>query len=120
MSKVRGLSYNIVVIRDEQGRSALMLTSYHGHSHCVSPLIRSGAGLEDTDTEGLTPLTHAIINNQLQSAAVLLQAGANVNCSDKSGRSGLDIAIYQAGVIKWTFFADSITLTLTLEQLDGS
>ena len=84
-----------VGVRDDQGRTVLMVTCHHGHCHCIPTLIRSGAELEDTDNEGLTPLTHAIINNQLPSAGVLLQSGANVNCSDKSGRSGLDIAIYQ-------------------------
>jgi len=84
-----------VHVKDDRGRSVLMICSSHGHIDIIECLINAGVDLEENDNEGLTPLTHAIINDQTASAAVLLKSGANVNSLDYSGRSPLDVAIYQ-------------------------
>ena len=53
--------------------------------------------MAEADTEGLTPLTAAILGDQAEAAAVLVaQAGPGIlEAVDTSGRSALDIAIYQ-------------------------
>jgi ankyrin repeat protein len=45
--------------------------------------------------QGITPLTHAIINGRHEIAQCLLSGGANVNAVGSSGRSPLDLAVYQ-------------------------
>merc|ERR1719445_110701 len=53
-----------VHVKDDRGRSVLMICSSHGHIDIIECLINTGVDLEENDNEGLTPLTHAIINDQ--------------------------------------------------------
>ncbi|XP_064631012.1 ankyrin repeat domain-containing protein 55-like [Lineus longissimus] len=51
--------------------------------------------LETPDTEGLTPLGHAVMAQQLECMKILVKIGANINAQDNFGRSFLSIVAYQ-------------------------
>ncbi|TPX32280.1 hypothetical protein SmJEL517_g04573 [Synchytrium microbalum] len=48
-----------------------------------------GAGLDDVDADGCTPLLLAVVNKAIQTVETLLELGANVNLADNSGNTPL-------------------------------
>ncbi|XP_039211409.1 ankyrin repeat domain-containing protein 55 [Crotalus tigris] len=56
---------------------------------CEDPSI-----LECCDSEGSTPLMHAISGRQLDTVKLLLKMGANINTQDARGRTSLSLATY--------------------------
>ncbi|XP_078095880.1 ankyrin repeat domain-containing protein 55 [Mustelus asterias] len=50
--------------------------------------------LECCDSEGSTPLMHAISGRQLDTVKLLLKMGASINTEDASGRTALSLATY--------------------------
>ncbi|KAG8508254.1 Ankyrin repeat and SOCS box protein 1, partial [Galemys pyrenaicus] len=59
----------------------LRLAATAGHSHCVDFLIRKGAEVDLVDVKGQTALYVAVVNGHLESAQILLEAGADPNGS---------------------------------------
>nr|XP_006819555.1 PREDICTED: ankyrin repeat domain-containing protein 55-like [Saccoglossus kowalevskii] len=58
--------------------------------------------LEYQDTQGMTPLTHAVAGEQLETMKLLVKMGASINTQDVQGRTPLSVAAYQgwyAGVV---------------------
>ena len=76
-------------VRDERGRSLLHIVASLGHCSILRRLLEARTDLDlasETDSEGLTPLTSAILWDQAEAAAVLLghsgpailEAGLNI------------------------------------------
>ncbi|XP_054426881.1 ankyrin repeat and SOCS box protein 1 isoform X2 [Pteronotus mesoamericanus] len=59
----------------------LRIAATAGHGHCVDFLIRKGAEVDLVDVKGQTALYVAVVNGHLESARILLEAGADPNGS---------------------------------------
>lgn len=68
----------------EAQRTALIEAARTGNNTILSFLIRSGAGIGETDSNGLTALAHAVEVGNVKAVRALLRAGANpaTPCSD--------------------------------------
>ena len=73
--------------------TALMYAARDGAPEAARALARGGADLNGPDPEGTTALVRAIINSHYDTAAVLLEEGANPNISDGSGMAALYAAV---------------------------
>ncbi|UKZ73418.1 hypothetical protein TrVFT333_001065 [Trichoderma virens FT-333] len=88
---------------DTYGRSALSWAAGNGFHGAVKLLIsrwrgfrllsRVGARVDSVDRDGLTPLSHAILNSHVAAAKLLLKAGARVDTKDGIGGTPLSYAI---------------------------
>lgn len=77
---------------DELG-SWLSLASAEGSHGCMGVLVRSGANVNFQSDDGESPFSYACANNQLESARLLHDAGAEVNALLSSGLTPLDCAV---------------------------
>lgn len=68
---------------DDQGRTALQLASFDGHTETVAWLIQRKAEINHLDQAGRTALMYASTGPNLDTVAGLLAAGAEVNLADK-------------------------------------
>ncbi|XP_013918554.1 PREDICTED: ankyrin repeat domain-containing protein 55 isoform X3 [Thamnophis sirtalis] len=67
----------------------------NGDINTLTTVIREDPSiLECCDTEGSTPLMHAISGRQLDTVKLLLKMGANINTQDGRGRTSLSLATY--------------------------
>ena len=78
-----------------KGQSALMWAAAEGHSDIVSTLVKHGADVKMTTSNGFTPLLFAARSGDLETARILLEAGADPNESTK--RHGNALVIASAG-----------------------
>ncbi|XP_070592472.1 ankyrin repeat domain-containing protein 55 [Erythrolamprus reginae] len=67
----------------------------NGDINTLTTVIREDPSiLECCDSEGSTPLMHAISGRQLDTVKLLLKMGANINTQDARGRTSLSLATY--------------------------
>uniref|UniRef100_A0A670YPR3 Ankyrin repeat domain 55 n=1 Tax=Pseudonaja textilis TaxID=8673 RepID=A0A670YPR3_PSETE len=67
----------------------------NGDINTLTTVIREDPSiLESCDSEGSTPLMHAISGRQLDTVKLLLKMGANINTQDARGRTSLSLATY--------------------------
>ena len=59
----------------------------------MQALISQGASINESDSDGKTPLMHAICKKQTQTARALINMGTNINMRDKNCYSALSHAI---------------------------
>jgi ankyrin repeat protein len=83
--------------RDREGRTALIWATKGTPSGPISPelvplLIAEGSELEARDREGGTPLLYAVMRGDVESARLLIEAGADVNAR-MGNLSSVDIAL---------------------------
>ena len=75
-------------------QTPLMFAAREGCAACVPLLVAAGAQVDAKDVDDeLTPLIMALINGRYDAAGALIQAGADVNLSDKLGRLPLYSAV---------------------------
>jgi ankyrin repeat protein len=79
-------------IADVHGVTPLMLASQLGFFEGVQTLITAGARVDEPNEAGETPLISAVHRRDTQMMRVLLQAGADPDRADNSGRSARDYA----------------------------
>ena len=98
-------------VRDDRGGSLLHLAASQGHCSILRRLLAANTdlGVAEADSEGLTPLTSAILGDQVEAAALLLAhcGPAILEAQDRSGRRALDIAIYQGSPAMVELLLDS-------------
>ena len=56
-----------------------------GHSRCVNSLLKTVADVNASSMEGVTPLTRAARNGDIDILTELIKSGADVNLSDVRG-----------------------------------
>ncbi|XP_069483397.1 ankyrin repeat domain-containing protein 55 isoform X2 [Ambystoma mexicanum] len=67
----------------------------NGDVNTLTAVIREDPSiLEYCDSEGCTPLMHAVSGRQLDTVKLLLKMGANINTQDACGRTSLSLATY--------------------------
>ncbi|KAL6077642.1 Cytohesin-4 [Balamuthia mandrillaris] len=81
---------SLVEAADDQGMTPL----HHAVEHvsCVKLLLEEKAEVDCQDFEGKTPLYYAVLNGFKDSAALLMDRGADPNLCDKTGVSPSDVA----------------------------
>ena len=75
------------------GMTALMYAAREGCTECARALVEGGADPDAGDPRNVTPLLTALNNLHFDVAAVLLDAGANVDKFDRWGRTPLYAAV---------------------------
>lgn len=88
-------------VTNEHGLTELHLAAYHGELDWVQNCLRGDLNVHARDKDGFTPL-HWLVDMGMvgdasereQIALALLEAGADVNACDTSGRSVLTVAEY--------------------------
>ena len=90
--EVLGSSYNIT---DSDGNSPVhIVVKSHAPKDILQLLIDEGYPLDTKNSSGYTALTYAIEDNDIQTALILLENGANpFQLIDKKGRNGVSIAL---------------------------
>ncbi|CAM9785150.1 unnamed protein product [Discosporangium mesarthrocarpum] len=84
---------------DISADSALHWAAYKGHVQVLVMLLKMGLDVEERDAFGQTPLHLASLRGNLEAVEYLvLEANANVEVVDKSGKSPLDLAIKKGGL----------------------
>jgi ankyrin repeat protein len=73
--------------------TALLYAAREGCAECARLLVESGADPDLGDPRNVTPLNNALNNSHFDVAAVLLDAGANVDKFDRWGRTPLYTAV---------------------------
>uniref|UniRef100_A0A5F8GA89 Ankyrin repeat domain 55 n=1 Tax=Monodelphis domestica TaxID=13616 RepID=A0A5F8GA89_MONDO len=68
----------------------------NGDVNTLTAVIREDPSiLECCDSEGCTPLIHAVSGRQVDTVKLLLKMGANINTQDSCGRTSLSLATYE-------------------------
>jgi ankyrin repeat protein len=71
------------------GFSALLYAAREGCTDCVSVLAEAGANIDQTTAEDISGVVLALINGYYDTAIALLEAGANPDIYDYTGRGAL-------------------------------
>lgn len=89
----RGVNVN-AIIDTVSGETVLHKAARNGCTELLKPLLYSGANINSKDNENLTPLQYALCGNHINTAIILIQAGADVNdvSSNFYGQSALHFA----------------------------
>ena len=69
------------------GNTALIQTTYNGHTDMVKWLIKIGSPLDAKSNDGKTALMRAVYKEHKEIVKALLDAGADVNIPNKSGKT---------------------------------
>ena len=78
--------------KNNDGESAIILSTTIRLNKEFYCLIELGADINDVTNDGQTPLTISLKNGNKELSKFLIEHGANVNVVDKRGQSALDIA----------------------------
>ena len=78
---------------DRGGFTALLYAAREGCAECVRRLAAGGADLNQHDADRATPLILALMSLHFDTAATLIEAGADINKWDLYGQSPLYVAI---------------------------
>lgn len=89
LARTSGLS---VDLRDDAGRTALMLAADVGKVALIDLLLEAGADVNAADRHGRTPLLYAAACQQFEAVKRLLDAGADAGVRDMEGHSAGDLA----------------------------
>jgi ankyrin repeat protein len=71
------------------GFSALLYAAREGCTGCVSVLVNAGANIDQTTAEDISAVVLALINGHYDTAIALLEAGADPDIYDYTGRGAL-------------------------------
>jgi ankyrin repeat protein len=72
--------------------SELLDAAVEGETQKIQRLLKKGANIEATDSDGWTALMLATYNEHAPTCALLLEKGANIEAKDNIGRTALMIA----------------------------
>ncbi|KAI9148346.1 Ankyrin repeat domain-containing protein [Paramyrothecium foliicola] len=73
--------------------SVLHIAAQEGHEHIVRMLLQHGVDCNEHDSDGLTPLMHATIQDHLDVINLLLVHGARIGEVDRENRTALHWAV---------------------------
>jgi ankyrin repeat protein len=81
--------------RDQNGKTALVAASQHGHTDLVKLLLDKGASINARTTSGTTAFQYAAQNHHIDTLKLLYTRGADVNAVDRLEYSPLRVAVTQ-------------------------
>lgn len=84
--------------RPDGGLTPLLFAAREGCAECVAALVEGGANPDFANPKNVTPLIMALDNAHMDTARVLIEAGANVNKWDWWGRNALWTAVDQHAI----------------------
>ncbi|XP_072215665.1 ankyrin repeat domain-containing protein 55 isoform X2 [Excalfactoria chinensis] len=80
---------------EETDLTVVYQAAANGDVNTLTAVIREDPSiLECCDSEGCTPLMHAVSGRQVDTVKILLKMGANINTQDACGRTSLSLATY--------------------------
>ena len=85
----------LIVARAEINTSALASASQEGHVGVIRLLIAAGADINNSDSNGFSPLMIASHCNQVELARMLIDEGANLHDTNNKGHSPIMLASQQ-------------------------
>lgn len=71
------------------GMTPLLFAAREGCSACVPVLVQAGANVDQTTPDGISVVVSALINGHYDTAVAMLDAGADPNLVDETGRGAL-------------------------------
>ncbi len=71
--------------RNQVGRTALMMATYHKNPEAMVYLLDAGADINAQDQNGTTALIHAVFYNQLEETKILLKYNPDQSVKDRYG-----------------------------------
>lgn len=77
------------------GKTALQVASHQGHAPVVRFLLRAGASVNASDTDGDTCLHYGAFGNQPEVLDLLIKSGADLNAANRSGCTALHVAAHK-------------------------
>ncbi|KAM9098313.1 ankyrin repeat domain-containing protein 55 [Sarcophilus harrisii] len=81
---------------EETDLTVVYQAAENGDVDTLTAVIREDPSiLECCDSEGCTPLIHAVSGRQVDTVKLLLKMGANINTQDSCGRTSLSLATYE-------------------------
>jgi ankyrin repeat protein len=89
----------IVNARDNINARAITWAAFSGHTEVVELLLQRGADIDAGGTENKPALTWAISGNHHETAAALLSRGASLEVKDDNGRTPVDYAEHNPGMM---------------------
>lgn len=98
------------------GLTALMYAAREGATDAMRMLVAKGAAPSATDAEGFAPLHIAIMNAHYDTAAALIEKGADVNQSDRGGQTPL-YALVDMRSLLWTYNRPTPKAQNTIDSL---
>ncbi|TGN19994.1 ankyrin repeat domain-containing protein [Leptospira idonii] len=98
-------------IKDSRGYTALMLSSYHGHSDLTRILLGFGADPNAKDASGNSILMGVAFKGNVGLAQILIEAGADPDYISPSGQSALQMAV-MFGRKDMILFLESLSIPL--------
>jgi len=81
-----------VNLRDESGRTALIVAAEGGHAEVVRLLIARSADVDATDPLGMTALSWGAFRGHVEVVRELTEAGADTTIRDQDGNTALELA----------------------------
>ncbi|MCP3956196.1 MAG: ankyrin repeat domain-containing protein [Desulfobacterales bacterium] len=78
--------------RNQVGRTALMMATYHKNPKAMVYLLDAGADINAQDQNGATAFIHAVFYNQLEETKILLKYNPDQSIKDKYGYTGWQYA----------------------------
>ena len=96
---------------------------FAGYAEIVSTLLRHGAGPNQKDSLGNTPLHLAACTNHIQVVTLLLRAGTDVETLDNNGRTPMQLAQSKLKLLQTnpgTKEMAKVTLSTTLQSVMNS
>lgn len=90
------------ILRDSENNRtnrsfALIEAARYGATTLITPLLEYGADIEGADDKGSTPLMRALLDGHLETAEVLIKAGASTLAQNKRGTRVADCALQATG-----------------------
>jgi len=82
-------------LADNRGVTPLMRATQLGFHEGIAALVKAGARVDEPNSAGETPLISAVHRRDIPLMRVLLEAGANPDRTDNSGRSARDYAMLE-------------------------
>lgn len=96
--KTPGSDTEVLLSRDEHGRTALHVVASSNLTTMIGPILEAGLPVDSRDASGLTPLYYAAFDDHVEATLALIDRGANASSCDGMGLTALHVAAKKGAV----------------------